>query len=258
MDRKEGLPVEIRRRAYQLALDIYESFEALPERGVLAHDIESTANRLIKLIAAFSISDNKTKLLSDIFVELKGLRALLGIVRDTSVLERQPASKLMDEVSELYELFHKESEGFNIASPLSSHKAGGEDSADIKSMEVSRLTEKIEPAPKGSFLVRSEEMKIHKPEPVLQKSEPVVEAERAVRSSHSARQEAIIEVLKRRTKISVGELDTLFSQRVSKKTLQRDLQGLIDRNIIERHGDKRWATYSLRDGSENTDVAADS
>ncbi|MBI4134776.1 MAG: DeoR family transcriptional regulator [Candidatus Sungbacteria bacterium] len=52
-------------------------------------------------------------------------------------------------------------------------------------------------------------------------------------------------MLRRRPRVTVGELGALFSGRVSKKTLQRDLQDLSDRDVVKRTGERRWTAYSL-------------
>lgn len=60
------------------------------------------------------------------------------------------------------------------------------------------------------------------------------------------RQEEILTVLKNTPQIKLGDLILMphFSG-VSAKTIQRDLQYLLERKIIQRKGEKRWAFYGL-------------
>ena len=60
------------------------------------------------------------------------------------------------------------------------------------------------------------------------------------------RQNTIIEYLKHKKQAKVGDLQDIFKN-ISSKTIQRDLQDLVARNILSRDGDKRWTTYYLTD-----------
>ena len=59
------------------------------------------------------------------------------------------------------------------------------------------------------------------------------------------RQGAIIGYLKANKEARMTDLVTIFSNRFSIKTLQRDLARLITNGDVVRQGDKRWAVYRL-------------
>jgi len=59
------------------------------------------------------------------------------------------------------------------------------------------------------------------------------------------RQGAIIDYLRVNREAKINDLATIFSNRFSLKTLQRDLARLILDSKIVRQGDKRWAVYRL-------------
>lgn len=63
--------------------------------------------------------------------------------------------------------------------------------------------------------------------------------------SGSERQAAIINYLAINKEAKINDLATIFSNRFSLKTLQRDLARLILERKVERQGDKRWAVYRL-------------
>lgn len=63
--------------------------------------------------------------------------------------------------------------------------------------------------------------------------------------SITGRQKAIIDYLKANKEAKINDLATMFSNRFSLKTMQRDLARLITERHVERHGDKRWAVYRL-------------
>src|SRR3989338_5462132 len=280
------LTVDLRRRVYGLALRIYETFEALPERGILVQDIESSTNKIVKLAASYPVMDIKDKVIRDIISELRGLRALVGIVRDTSLLERKPAVDLVQDALLLEDLFREVVDEYQNDTPIEirppsqprdvhsslQQAAFPRDTNPVRT-DVSRLADgnilpstisisssdplrlghsEISRSRRSSNGVKGEN-KDYSSNPERREEDASRDesgAETNGRDPHSpvaafARQQAILEVLKRRPKISVGELDPLFSQRVSKKTLQRDLQDLIDQGVVKREGDKRWAVYSI-------------
>ena len=189
----------------------------MPVRGVLVNDIESSANRALGLVARYATFEIKDKLLRDILGELKQLKAFLGIARDTSLLERQPAAELMTACAALEDTF------------------GG-------------LLESMTPAPTAPEVnlgVTGIAPGTDTEEPPISNSDTPDTDHEEVRSRALARREAIMEVLKHRPKVSVGDLVNLFMGKVSRKTLQRDLQEMVDEKIVNKGGDKRWTYYSL-------------
>jgi hypothetical protein len=63
-------------------------------------------------------------------------------------------------------------------------------------------------------------------------------------ASHE-RHRAIIDFIKQRKEAKSTDLATIFSNRFSLKTLQRDLASLIQNKVIEKEGEKRWAVYKM-------------
>jgi predicted HTH transcriptional regulator len=67
------------------------------------------------------------------------------------------------------------------------------------------------------------------------------------RPSISERQKKILEILKEKRKIQVGQVKGFFPN-VSKRTLRRDFQSLMKKGIIERIGEKNKTFYQLKNG----------
>jgi len=254
MNNQEKLPIDLRQKAYTFSLFVYETFEALPERGILVQDIESGVNRLLAKIASYAVSDLKDRLIKDIVSEIRGIKVLLGIVRDISLLERHPALELFSKITELDSIFGDLLAGSNptVRASLNSPALGVSDelSADDTGEDGTVPDDTNHaPAEQAERLSEKEMEYSGEPEPI-KPSQPIAtdQPENTIAPVNfvvSARQEAIVEVLKRRDKVSVGELARLFSGRVGGKTLQRDLQDLIEKGRVLRHGDRRWTVYSL-------------
>ncbi len=67
---------------------------------------------------------------------------------------------------------------------------------------------------------------------------------KSAKSSIIDRKKKILEIVKEKEKITVGELAAFFSG-CSEKTIQRDLVEMADKGILRKEGDKRWRTYSF-------------
>ncbi len=61
---------------------------------------------------------------------------------------------------------------------------------------------------------------------------------------NSERQEAIITILRTKGPSFIKDISTLIRE-VSEKTIQRELQLLVSKGIIQREGDRRWTKYSI-------------
>ena len=57
------------------------------------------------------------------------------------------------------------------------------------------------------------------------------------------RQRAILERLAKTDRVKVSDFYDIF-QGISPKTIQRDLQDLVSRNVIKKEGEKRWTVYT--------------
>jgi Fic family protein len=67
------------------------------------------------------------------------------------------------------------------------------------------------------------------------------------RATINERQKKILEILKGKGKIQVGQVKEFFPN-VSKRTLRRDFQSLMKKGIIERIGEKNKTFYQLKNG----------
>ncbi|MFT5037081.1 MAG: hypothetical protein ACI9VM_000656 [Candidatus Azotimanducaceae bacterium] len=60
----------------------------------------------------------------------------------------------------------------------------------------------------------------------------------------SDRRERIKTILEAKGDASIKDISDIVSD-VSEKTIQRELNGMIEDNIVKRHGERRWSKYSL-------------
>jgi len=58
------------------------------------------------------------------------------------------------------------------------------------------------------------------------------------------RKEAIAEILKEKGQVSIKDISDVIKN-VSEKSIQRDLQAMIEKGQVIRQGERRWSVYSL-------------
>ncbi len=58
------------------------------------------------------------------------------------------------------------------------------------------------------------------------------------------RREAILDILRSKGSLSIKDISTHVRD-VSEKTIQRELQNLIDEGVVNKSGERRWTTYAL-------------
>lgn len=61
-----------------------------------------------------------------------------------------------------------------------------------------------------------------------------------------SRKTRILDIIKQRKEITVGELSGVFTE-YSGKTIQRDLLEMVNKGLLKKQGDKRWRKYMLVD-----------
>jgi len=94
--------------------------------------------------------------------------------------------------------------------------------------------------------IKEEIEKVKKEPEISSSSKENVNDEFAEKSNNvlNERQQKILEILREKEKIQVGELVSVFPQ-VSKRTLRRDFHFLLKRGLIERVGEKNYTFYQL-------------
>jgi len=98
---------------------------------------------------------------------------------------------------------------------------------EIKKIEIEEKTNEIQNIPKNNLIEEKD----------IQTDNNFIEKE--------TRKEKIIKILKKVEKIQVGEINKLFPD-VSKRTIRRDFQKMLDQGIIERIGEKNNTYYRLK------------
>lgn len=73
----------------------------------------------------------------------------------------------------------------------------------------------------------------------------VLEGHTTVQAKKDNRQDAIINVLKGQSNLTIKDFSKVIKD-CSEKTIQRELIDLVDRGIVKKEGERRWSRYSLK------------
>ena len=63
-------------------------------------------------------------------------------------------------------------------------------------------------------------------------------------SAYSSRQESILRIIKSKGPVYIKDISTVIRE-VSEKTIQRELQSLLNLGAIQKEGERRWTRYSI-------------
>ncbi|MBP6858889.1 MAG: hypothetical protein KBC33_03625 [Candidatus Pacebacteria bacterium] len=72
----------------------------------------------------------------------------------------------------------------------------------------------------------------------------ILEGHTTVQAKKDSRQEAIINVLKGQSNLTIKDFSKVIKD-CSEKTIQRELIDLVDRGVVKKEGERRWSRYSL-------------
>ena len=76
---------------------------------------------------------------------------------------------------------------------------------------------------------------------------PKVEKRREVEETIPGRQQKILEVLNEKGRAQVWEIQKIFPE-VTKRTLRRDFESLLNQDLIERMGERNETFYQIKEG----------
>lgn len=96
----------------------------------------------------------------------------------------------------------------------------------------------------GEYRAFEEEL-FPQPDPILLDEKSTSRTYEEVKIPLPTRQEKILNYLAERKSAGVGELAAYFQNRVSEKTIQRDLNELTVSGRVRIEGEKRWRRYSI-------------
>lgn len=88
------------------------------------------------------------------------------------------------------------------------------------------------------------------------KTQGILKGQKENKKDKGGRKEAILSILKSKGPSYIKDLSTLIRE-VSEKTIQRELQSLVQEGRVSKTGERRWTTYALNKSVSDTNSAAE-
>lgn len=209
---------ELHRRVFELTLALYRVTDFFPQGEALRKQLREKANEIFGGVAEYGHSIDAAREALAILAKVESIRGYLEICRsmrfvrpiNITVLEREYdfiANFLTKELNDTANDMAKD----GMIEPLATWD-------EFAVREMSDIKDK---------------MSDRKDEGLSQISQDITE-----------RQKKILEYIQQSSQAKISDFYSHF-QNISSKTIQRDLQDLVSKDILKKEGEKRWTTYSL-------------
>ncbi len=209
---EEHLPREIKMKVFEVTSALYRVTDLFSPQEVLGADLRREGAHILKKCSQFSVlpAESSFEDTMSLLADIRGIRSLLWLAYANGLMRRVNFEVLEREYRALEHFFIQTEQG--TRQPTS--------------------TPKEEPVAKKETAAR-----------VRPENKPV--KEKVSKADLEDRKKNILDILNQKDNQSIKDIYMSFKN-VSTKTIQRDLQDLIERQLIQRKGDRRWALYSLR------------
>lgn len=257
---------EVYYKAYQLTLALYRVTDFFPDSEVLRRQLREKANEIFGMISEYHYLSDHHYDVSAILAKIYIIKGYIGIARSMHFVKPVNFIVIEREYTLLSHHLTRNLKSMN-ATPFSKNRSvhispfplmgnSVESNAQSTGTYETMGEDKYESAlAKKAVLARNNA----KNNAVTDKGEIVSDIGHDVQEAVSEnsmvlntdapeevseRQKTIIEYIREKRHAKISDLSSLFRD-VSLKTIQRDLQHLVMRDLLRKEGEKRWTVYSL-------------
>lgn len=231
---------ELQKKIFELTLALYRVTDFFPPHEALRKHLREKANEIFSGISEYAHSEDHDRGIMIVLAKIESIRGYARIARSLHFVKPINLSVLEREYHILAALLKRE-----LDSQKQEPKRGRENGQHIQ-----RAVEEEPDSPLvslqeialptwGEFSAK-EEMPVRS----SAKREKVTITPRPTPQEISERQKKIIAYIQEMNRAKVSDFFSVF-QDLSSKTIQRDLQDLVVRNMLRKEGEKRWTTYFL-------------
>lgn len=241
---------EVHNKLMDLTLALYRVTSLFPKEEALAVKLRDKGLEVMASLIEYGFTDTPEKERALISAKITTIKEYLNIALVMNLTNFINCQVLEREYDCLADFFRKEIHTKKIFADNTIKTI--EDTA-LKSEELASWRE-FTPTPEShgresvdkwsSYAKRIDES--HERKPMVwgftaDKGEKLIPDQKSI----NERQKAIIGHLKQSKEAKISDFFKFFSD-ISSKTIQRDLQDLVSKNLLLKEGEKRWTTYSLK------------
>lgn len=205
----------VQKQVFELTLALYRVTDFFPRGEVLKKHLREKANEIFGSVTEYGFSESGKKEATAIVAKTEAVKGFLGVAKSMRFVRPINLTVLEREYSALERFFEQEVEHTRVID------------TDEKEKEELRTWDEFS----------TENSK---------KSGEATQANYLTPISHdlSERQRRIVGHLHEVSQAKISDFYSFFGE-VSSKTIQRDLQDLVSKQVLKKEGDKRWTIYSL-------------
>lgn len=224
---------EIQRKVFDLTLALYRVTDFFPQGEALRRHLREKAGDILGRVTEYNVSEEKEREALGILSKLESIRGYLGIAKSLRFVRPINIAILEREYNNLAEYFSKE------AAKAGEPAEHNSKPVYIKKEELHTVKTQEEPKDRESQLPTWHEFTSPIP------GEKEASNREAAPTDLNERQKKILEYIKGVSQAKISDFFAVFSD-ISSKTIQRDLQDLVAREMLKKEGEKRWTIYSIK------------
>lgn len=217
---------ELHRRIFELTLALYRVTDFFPQGEVLRKNLREKANEIFGGVTEYGYSPDFEREATSIIAKIHTIKGYLGLARSLRFVKPINITVLEREYDFLADFFNRELDVVKKATENKQEEIITPTQTTNNESQPVRESEKEE-------LPTWEEFATKEDKGLTPISESINE-----------RQHKILEHLKQSQQAKISDFVPHFAG-ISTKTIQRDLQDLVIKDILRKEGEKRWTTYSI-------------
>lgn len=252
---KDSFSLYLFRKIEKIALAIYLITEHLSEKEPIKQSIRASATSLISEIIK-TLENNEIRQ-NDIQASLLEAESLLDLAANNSILTRTNVNLLKNEVSKISKEIVSRNKTLenNTVVKKSFFNVDIQKDILIKDIKDIRDRESVKKTDGEEMSFKDKRHDIQKGQDVFDElsfDKKVISSfsnddEKKMNISNRSnidRANQIIEIIKRKGNVMIKDISLEIID-CSEKTIQRELQKLVQKGTLKKEGERRWSTYSI-------------
>ena len=226
---------ELEKHLFDLTLALYRVTDFFPPEEMLRKHLRGKADEVFTQVLEYSYIENSESAILKIIGYIRSVKGYLEIARSLQIVRPINIFVLEREYLHLADFFNKELKKFDFR-PVPDDK---EDNSKVESVFAE---EKAVSNKEGGIIVEREKIDYQEE---VQGVRDIKSVDKHQDASFllNERQGVILEHLKQVGQAKISDFYSFFND-MSSKTIQRDLQDLVAKDLLKKEGEKRWTVYT--------------